>query len=139
MHADTAKDHCRATIFFDGQCNLCNGLVDFVLKHDHKGHFQFCALQSQAAKQRLDLQYIQNATTLVVQTENAKELTQSTAALYIATNLGWPWKMMGVLRIIPSSVRDAAYRWVSRHRYKLFGKKSTCRMPTREEQKRFIS
>ena len=132
-----AEQH--AVILFDGVCNLCNGTVDFVLRHDRKGRYHFAALQSEAGRRlasangndpdRLE-------TILLIQ--NGRVHRRSGAVLRIASGLGLPWSLAAVFLAIPWFLRDWAYQALAASRYSLFGKRDTCRLPTPEEQERFL-
>lgn len=126
-------------ILFDGVCNFCNASVDFVLRHDRKGRFRFAALQSAAGKamlKELGLQddYIKS----VVLVERERYATGSTALLRVAWRLGFPWCLLAALLIIPPFLREPVYAFFARHRYRWFGRRRNCRVPTPEEQQRFL-
>ena len=129
-------------IFFDGVCNLCNGFVDFLIKRDNKGRFRYASLQSDEAEQYLknypDIVTGSNPESVVLLTEDGKVYTESDAVLHIAGILGNGWQLMKSFFIFPGWFRDSVYRWVARNRYKWFGQRDTCRMPTPEERDRFI-
>jgi predicted DCC family thiol-disulfide oxidoreductase YuxK len=124
-------------VFFDGVCGLCNGFVDFVIKHDSKKSFHFSPLQSDYAKQMLSTELTNDLKTVVVQIEG-KIYKKSEAVFEVLKNLGAPWSMAVMLQILPSSLLNWAYDLIASNRYRLFGKKSTCRIPTPEERERFI-
>lgn len=130
-----------ATILFDGVCNLCNGFVQFVIRHDHQQRFHFAALQSEAARALL----ARHGQPLpapepdsVVLVENGQVYTHSEAILRIAAGLGGAWRALAVGRVLPRPLRDAAYRWVARHRYQWFGRQDSCMLPTPELKARFL-
>lgn len=126
-------------IFFDGECNLCNGWVDFVLKRDPDGRFRFASLQSEAARERLPEEYTQpDALGTFVLLDGDRVRTRSDAALEVLGNLRFPWSLMRVFKIVPRVIRDAVYRHVAAHRYEWFGKRDTCRIPTAAERARFL-
>ena len=125
-------------LLFDGHCNLCNGAVDFVIRRDKKGVFKFASLQSEIGQKILseNKMPIDSFDTLILY-ENKKIYTHSTAVLRIAKKLPY-WKIFYVLIIVPKFVRNFAYSFVARNRYKWFGKKETCRLPTPAERARFL-
>jgi predicted DCC family thiol-disulfide oxidoreductase YuxK len=131
-----------ATILFDGVCNLCNGFVQFVIRHDARGHFRFAALQSDAGRALLAAHGQAARATAdpdsVVLIEDGRAYTHSAAVLRIARHLdGWRW--LGLGRVLPAALRDAIYRWVARHRYRWFGRQESCWLPTPELKARFLS
>lgn len=127
----------RPILFFDGVCGLCNAAVDFVMRHDARQCFLFATLQGETASAQLGVQPDQTFDTVIV-VEGGRRFERSDAALHIARQLGWPWKALSWLRIVPRPLRDAVYGWVARHRYGWFGQKETCRMPTPAERARFL-
>lgn len=127
-------------IVFDGVCNFCNSFVNFVLERDPQGQFKFGTLQSSPAQQIL--QHFQLATDdyeTFLLIEQGRLFTKSTAALKILKHLGFPWTLLWIFIIIPSSLRDLMYDFVARHRYRWMGKSESCRVPTEEERQRFVS
>jgi len=133
-----------ALILYDGVCGLCNRGVRFVLKRDRNGVFRFAALQSSASRKIL-AQYGVDPDALdtfyvVVDFGKARErlLSRSAAALHIAARLGGIWKVVAVFRILPSRLRDLAYDFIARHRYRIFGRYDTCPLPEARYRERFI-
>lgn len=128
----------QGVVLFDGVCSLCNASVDLIIKRDHAKHFRFASLQSEAAQKVLAKH--SQAVTLdsIVLVESDQVFTESTAALRIARHLGWMWAWLYLLIIIPRFVRDPLYRLIARNRYRWFGKKDTCRVPTPEERALFL-
>jgi len=126
-------------ILFDGVCNFCNSAINFVLKQDKKGIFRFAPLQSEAG-QRLLQEY--NLSTeefdSFVLIDNGKVYKKSAASLRVMNKLPWYWKEAQVLRIIPTAFRDAIYDFIASNRYKWFGKKEQCMIPTPETRSRFL-
>lgn len=124
------------TVFFDGHCNLCNGFVDWLLQRDSNRKLHFASLQGKTAQEH-DLQSTGDPESIIYLQDGIK-LEQSEAVLGILAALGGAWKLTAVLRAIPRPVRDVVYRYVARNRYKFFGRRPTCRLPTAEEQARFL-
>lgn len=131
-----------AIVLFDGVCNFCNGSVVFIIKNDTKGYFRFAPLQSETARNLLKKHGVEtegvDSIDSVILIENDNVFLRSTAALKIAQNLGRPWSLFSTLLVIPSSIRDTFYRLFARFRYRLFGKRDTCMMPTPEIRERFL-
>lgn len=126
-------------LLFDGVCNLCNGAVNFIIDHDPKSHFQFAALQSDFGQEKLEeLGFNQEEFDSLVLLQNKKVYTKSSAALRIAKKLTFPYPLLYVFIILPPFLRDAAYNLIARNRYKWFGKRDSCRMPTPELRSRFV-
>ena len=128
----------QPVMFFDGVCGLCNHSVDFVLARDQKGVFLFSPLQGETARERLTENDRQQLGSLVL--ADAERLyRRSAAVVQILLKLGGAWKLLGALLwCVPKPLRDLAYRGVAANRYRLFGKKEFCRLPTPEEQARFL-
>jgi len=126
-------------ILFDGVCNFCNGAINFVLKQDRKSVFRFAPLQSEAGR-RLLQQY--NLPTeefeSFVLIDQGKVYKKSNAALRVMNKLPWYWKESQIFRLIPTIFRDAIYDFIARNRYKWFGKKDECMVPTPEMRSRFL-
>lgn len=127
-------------ILFDGICNFCNGAVNFVLKQDKKGIFKFAPLQSQEG-QKLLQRYSLSTKDLdsFVLIDKAKVYKKSDASLQVMNKLPWYWKATQLLKIIPAVLRDAVYDFISKNRYKWFGKKDHCVIPTPEMRSRFLN
>ncbi len=126
-------------ILFDGVCNLCNSSVDFVVKRDKKGIFKFASLQSEIGQkvlQKFDLPAQKYDSVLLIQ--NNQALQKSTAALEIARQINGAWFLLYIFMLVPPRVRNIVYDWIARNRYRWFGKKETCRLPTPEERGRFL-
>jgi predicted DCC family thiol-disulfide oxidoreductase YuxK len=122
-------------ILFDGVCNLCNGVVRFIIARDPAARFRFASLQSDTA-QRLMKENRPGDT--IVLLEEGKMYSKSAAALRIARGLRFPWPLLCAFIVVPRPLRDLVYDWVARHRYGWFGKLDTCLLPTPELQNRFV-
>jgi predicted DCC family thiol-disulfide oxidoreductase YuxK len=126
-------------ILFDGVCNLCNGFVQFVIEHDPDGRFQFAPLQSAAARRVLTghgpLSPVPDSVVLV---EEGRVFTGSTAALRVVRGLRFPWALAGALLVIPRPLRDGIYAFVARRRYRWFGQREHCMVPTAALRSRFL-
>jgi len=128
-----------SVILFDGVCNLCNGFVTFVIARDPDRRFQFGALQSPAARRLLDSVDLGEAgPDSVVLVEDGRAWTRSGAALRIARGLTFPWPLAAIFVVVPRPLRDWIYNLVARNRYRWFGKRDVCMVPTPELRARFI-
>lgn len=127
-------------VFFDGVCNLCNWSVDFIIKRDTEGVFKFASLQSDVAKGLLDehRSIVDNGMRTIVLLKNDRLYYRSDAVLEICRDLSNPWPLLSMFKVIPRFIRDAVYRIISKNRYRWFGQRNTCRVPTVEEQQRFL-
>ena len=126
-------------ILFDGVCNLCNGFVQFIIKRDRNAIFKFAALQSdfgQAFLKSQNLNPVELKSVILIVGE--KIYTQSTAALKIIQYLDGAWKLGYAFIIVPPFIRNGFYKIVSKYRYKWFGKKNQCMVPTVELKGRFL-
>jgi predicted DCC family thiol-disulfide oxidoreductase YuxK len=123
-------------LFFDGVCNLCNCSVDFIIRRDKEHMIHFAPLQGDTAK-TLGL-FSEKGYDSLVYYRFGEKLMKSEAALAIAKDIGGMLNMLRILYILPRSMRDKLYDFVARNRYKWFGKKSTCRIPSTEEKNLFL-
>jgi predicted DCC family thiol-disulfide oxidoreductase YuxK len=126
-------------IVFDSLCRLCSGNAQLILKHDRRGHFRLASLQSEAGAalyRRFGLDPADPDSLILVEGERA--LRDSDAVLAIYDGLGWPWRLIALGRIVPRFLRDPAYRWVARNRYRLFGRRETCWRPDPSVAERFL-
>lgn len=127
-------------ILFDGVCNFCNGAVSFVIKRDKKSVLKFAALQSKAARKLLTGQHLRvNKFHSIVLIENNRIYTRSTAVLKICRYLDNLWPLMYGFIIVPTFLRDHIYHWVSKNRYRWFGKRDECMNPTDDIRARFLN
>lgn len=125
-------------ILFDGVCNLCNQSVQFVIRNDRASRFRFAALQSDFGQQQLDKYNFDKSKMLsVILVVNNKAYDRSRAGLEIARRLDGLWPLMYVFVIVPPFIRNFFYDWISRNRYRWFGKKDECMIPTPELKARF--
>lgn len=134
---DSAPAH--PVLLFDGSCNLCNFWVNFLLAADSKHKLKFAAQQSAGGKQLL-LQYGCDSDVLesVILIDKGTRYAKSAAILKCLRLLGGIWRLLYVLVIIPRPVRDFLYDFIARHRYRWFGKRDQCRIPSAQEQERFL-
>lgn len=126
-------------ILFDGVCNFCNASVNFIIRQDKQGVFRFAALQSGAGQKLLaHYRLPQKEFASFVLIDAGKVYQKSSAGLKVYGKLPWYWKWTQAFWLTPKFIRDAVYDWVARNRYKWFGKKETCMMPTPEIRNRFL-
>ena len=126
-------------VVFDGVCNLCNGLVQFLIRRDQRGILRFASLQGTfgiALQQELGIPPGASESILLV--DSGTVYTHSTASLRIALYLGFPWSMAYRLMIFPRGLRDAVYRSIAARRYRWFGKRDQCMVPKEEWKGRFL-
>lgn len=128
----------KSIILFDGVCNLCSGAVQFILKRDHKKQFVFASLQSEVGQNLLLKHKVNTSLETIILLQNDKWFSQSTAALEIARQLSGGWPLLYAFIIIPRFIRDGIYDWISRNRYRFFGKKDACMIPSPEWKNRFL-
>ncbi len=124
-------------IFFDGYCGLCNGFVNFIIKFDKNAVFKFSPLQSEFAKTKLTPSDIEDLKSVIVLI-NDQTYRKAEAALKALAELGWPWKILLIFSLLPEKVLNLFYDLIAANRYRIFGKRETCRLPTPEERERFI-
>jgi predicted DCC family thiol-disulfide oxidoreductase YuxK len=126
-------------ILFDGVCNFCNAGINFIIKQDKKKVFRFAALQSEAGQQLLrNHQLPTEGFESFVLLENGKAYQKSAAGLRVYGKLPWYWKWTQLAWIAPKFIRDAVYDFIARNRYKWFGKKDACMVPSPEIRSRFL-
>ncbi|MGN7233550.1 thiol-disulfide oxidoreductase DCC family protein [Priestia megaterium] len=132
------KDN-QPIIMFDGICNVCNHWVQFVIKRDPKGIFKFLSLQSDLARS-LIINHNPNNMQLnsIILIDKGQIYTESTAILHIINKPTGPIRFFILFWIIPKKIRDRAYRFIAKNRYRFFGKKESCLVPSKEIQNRFI-
>jgi predicted DCC family thiol-disulfide oxidoreductase YuxK len=139
-----------AIVLFDGVCNFCDASVNFVIEHDPGGYFKFAPLQSEAgtklaAEYGLASRVADDAPgdgsipiDSVILIEDGEAYTHSTAALMVARRLSGLWSWTYAFIIVPSPVRDFVYRLFAKYRYRIFGRKDECMLPTPEVRARFL-
>ena len=127
-------------ILFDGLCNFCNAAVNFVLKRDQQGTIKFAALQSEIGQQLLQQHHL-SITDLnsFVFIHHSQAHTKSTAALKVCRHLKGAWPLLYGLIIVPAFIRNGVYDFIAKNRYRWFGKKATCMVPTPEMKSKFLS
>ena len=131
----------KKLILFDGVCNLCNESVQYVIRHDKKDIFRFAALESDAGrmittKYNIDTSKIDS---ILLYTSQKGVKIKSTAALSIAQQLGFPNNIMSIFFIIPVCIRNWVYDYIAKNRFKWFGKRESCMVPTSELKAKFLN
>ncbi|MBS0198809.1 MAG: thiol-disulfide oxidoreductase DCC family protein [Planctomycetes bacterium] len=130
----------HAVVLFDGVCNLCNGAVLFIIRRDRAGYFRFAALDSGPALALLAATpHTAPLPDSIVLVENGQTHLKSTAALRIARKLAFPWPLFWAFILIPRPIRDCLYSIIARHRYRWFGRRDECMVPTPELRDRFLA
>jgi predicted DCC family thiol-disulfide oxidoreductase YuxK len=131
----------KKLILFDGVCNLCNASVQYVIKRDKKDVFMFAPLQSRIGAKIINIYNIDtHKTDSILLYENNKGISyKSTAALKIASKLGFPTNILTVFLIVPAFIRNWFYNFIARNRYKWYGKKEECMIPNPEISAKFLT
>jgi predicted DCC family thiol-disulfide oxidoreductase YuxK len=131
-------------VLYDGVCGLCNRLLQFLLVVDHRAVFEFASLQSATGRAIVERAggHPDGLNSFYVsanyRTPRARVITKGEAALFVAGELGWPWKLTGLMRALPSGWLDRAYDLVARNRYRVFGRHEECLAPRPEFRNRFV-
>jgi len=129
----------KPIVFFDGICNLCNSVVQFIIKHDKKERFLFASLQTENSKDILsNFNFTLSDIDTMILLENNKLYFGPSATLRIVRHLNFIYPLLYIFIIIPKPLRDFVYRIMAKNRYKWFGKKDSCMLPTPELKNRFI-
>ena len=141
-----------AVVLFDGVCNFCDASVNFIIEHDRAGYFKFAPLQSGEGRRLATEHGFESAAAKsgkgdadlipidsVILVEDGKAFTHSTGALRVLRRLGWPWSWMYAFVVVPRPIRDYFYRLFAKYRYRFFGKKDQCMIPTPEVRSRFLT
>ncbi|MGV8016694.1 MAG: thiol-disulfide oxidoreductase DCC family protein [Ignavibacteria bacterium] len=127
-------------MLFDGVCNFCNSSVNFIMERDKNKVFKFASLQSDFAAEILQRNGMSSVTfdTLILAESGGTIYTRSSAALRIARRLRFPWYLSYAFIVIPPFIRNYIYNFIARNRYRWFGKRDACRIPTAEERESFV-
>ena len=130
----------QPVILFDGICNLCNRSVQFVIRHDPAKKFKFAALQSPTGMRLMDKYFpSDNFPDSFLLIENGKVFTRSTGALRVTRKLKGASRLLYGFIIVPPFIRDRVYDWISRNRFRWFGKRETCMIPSEALSERFLN
>lgn len=125
-------------VFFDGYCSLCNNLVDWLMRADKTGELKFASLQGDTAEQKLGSSIAPTDVDTVIYLRGDQRYERSAAILHILSDIGGFWGLAKVFFLVPKFIRDWCYRFVAQNRYRIFGKKETCRIPGPEEIERLL-
>lgn len=126
-------------ILFDGVCNLCNSSVVFVIKRDKKNVFKFAPLQSEIGEQLVASHGIDTSKTdSIILVEENRHYIKSTAGLRIARHLSGGWPLLYAFMIVPNFIRNWVYDFIARNRYKWYGRRESCMIPTPELKSKFL-
>ena len=130
----------KQLILFDGVCNLCNSSINYVIKHDRDNVFMFAPLQSNVGKEIMQEYNLDTSKTdsILLYSEEKELKIKSSAAIAVASKLGFPRNLLVVFYIIPPFIRNWVYDYVARNRYKWYGKKDACMIPTPELRSKFL-
>lgn len=131
-------------LLYDGTCGFCNASVQFIIARDRRGTMRFAPLQSDVGQQVIgrhpQLEGVDSVVYVdgIGDTRREKVAIRSAAALAVCSYLGAPWSWAVVTRIVPARLRDMAYDFIARHRYRFFGRHDACMLPPRDVRDRFI-
>jgi len=125
-------------IFFDDVCVMCNGFVDLILRVDRHHRFLFAPLRGETARKLLPQLSDDPSDWSMVYVDESGVYDQSDASLEVYRRLGGRWRLLSLARHIPRSIRTPVYRMIARNRYRWFGKRDACRIPSAEEIARFL-
>lgn len=123
----------KPIIVFDAMCVLCSANAQFVMKFDREKVFRLASMQGEtgaALYRKFGIDPANPESLIVVSGDRA--LRDSDAVLAIYSGLGWPWRLADIFKLVPRFLRDPVYRWIARHRYRIFGQRQTCWLPAPE-------
>jgi len=136
MRAEPAE---QPIIVFDAMCVLCSANAAFVLRHDSAGHFRLASMQGEVGAglyRRFGIDPANPETLIVVAGDRVQR--DSDAVIAIWAGLDHPWNLLALFRVVPRWLRDPVYRFVARHRYRLFGRRQSCWLPTPDQAARIL-
>jgi predicted DCC family thiol-disulfide oxidoreductase YuxK len=126
-------------VVFDASCVLCSANAQFILRHDRQRRFRLASMQGEVGAslyRKLGIDPNDPETMIVVDGERV--FRDSDAVLAIFAGLGWPWRIVVLFRLLPRRIRDRAYRWLARHRYRIFGQRQACWVPSPDYSDRLL-
>ena len=129
----------KAVILFDGVCNFCNAMVNFIIRQDKRNVFLFAPLQSNAGQKLLEqynIDWRENDSFVVI--DRGKAHIKGNAALKLYDRLPWYWKWTQIFWLVPKSIRNRVYNLIARNRYKWFGKRDQCMLPSPQLREKFL-
>jgi predicted DCC family thiol-disulfide oxidoreductase YuxK len=135
----TSSDITGPIIVFDAECILCSANAQFVLSHDRRKRFRLASMQGEVGAdlyRRFGIDPTNPDSIIIVDGE--RMLRDSDAVLAIYAGLGWPWKALSVFKLVPRFIRDPLYLLIARNRYRLFGKRESCWVPSKEFRDRIL-
>jgi predicted DCC family thiol-disulfide oxidoreductase YuxK len=144
LHTQEPSAEGAHLVLYDGVCGLCSRLLQFLLRHDHRAVFTFASLQSETGKAMVERcgGNPHELTSFYVlanyRTAHARAFSRSRAALFVAGELEWPWKVAVLMRVLPAAILDRAYDVVAQSRYRVFGRHERCLTPRPEFRSRFV-
>jgi predicted DCC family thiol-disulfide oxidoreductase YuxK len=139
MGMEKFRGESEPVLLFDGVCNLCNSSVQFILEHEKNEQLNFAAIQSEAGDRLLkSCNFDPNQTDSVILIKDNKVYTASDAVLTLTQFLKFPFSLGKLLLVVPNPIRDFFYKKIARNRYKWFGKRESCMIPTPQLRKRFL-
>ncbi|MGJ8592899.1 MAG: thiol-disulfide oxidoreductase DCC family protein [Aquaticitalea sp.] len=130
----------KKLILFDGVCNLCDASVQYIIKHDRNDVFRYTALQSEVGQKiiqdfKIDTSKLDS---ILLYSAESGISYKSSAALKIASKLGFPRNLLSLFFIVPTFIRNWVYDYIANNRYKWYGKKDECMIPTPELKSKFL-
>ena len=127
-----------AIVMFDGECNFCDSSVQFIIKRDPNSYFKFAALQSEAGMELKEKYGISNYIDSFILIEDEKVYKFSDGALRVCRNLSGLWRHLYIFILVPKPIRNSVYKFIAKNRYRWFGKKESCMIPSPEVRSRFL-
>lgn len=138
-HPSSNAPHDGPVVVFDGVCALCSGWVRFLLRHDRRARFRFAAMQDRVGHDLLVAHGIDPADPVsFLLVDEGAAWHDSDGVIEVLRRLGGLWRAAVLLRIVPRTLRDRAYRLLARNRYRVFGRRETCMVPPTEVRARFL-
>ncbi|MCK0158198.1 thiol-disulfide oxidoreductase DCC family protein [Cellulophaga sp. F20128] len=130
----------KKIILFDGVCNLCDNAVQFIIKHDKKDSFRFATLQGDTGQKFISDRNIDTTQvdSIILIEPGVAYYTKAEAALKIGKHFGGIWQLLWIFEQLPSSFNDFIYDYIAKNRYKWYGKKEACMIPTPELKAKFL-
>ena len=123
---------------FDGECNFCDASVQFIIERDPEAYFRFAALQSEAGVELKKKYQISDQIDSFILIENGQVYKYSDGALKVCKHLKGLWKSLYLLKVVPRPIRNRVYKYIAKNRYRWFGKKEECMIPSPEVRERFL-
>ncbi len=128
----------KPIVFFDGICGLCNWSINWIFRLDKNGRFQFSTLQGKTAATLLSESDRKELNTFILY-QNGQLYRRSQAIAYVLKELGGFCKLLAVMILLfPKFIRDGVYNLIAKYRYRFFGRREICRIPTPAERMRFL-